>query len=148
MEQPDAYHAVLPSARRLLELARASWSKSPRVEWAKSLRVRASGAKDPDEERQLGLVLQDEKTEVKPPPMWRVMIMNDDYTPMEFVVAVLQMFFAMDHDRAYRVMMHVHTRGKGICGVYTKEIAETKVAQVNHFARTHQHPLMCAMEEV
>jgi len=101
-----------------------------------------------EQESQHGLALQDEKAEVKPPAMWRVMLMNDDYTPMEFVISVLQMFFSMNHESAYRVMMHVHTRGKGVCGVYSKEIAETKVAQVNHFAVSHQHPLKCAMEEV
>ncbi len=84
---------------------------------------------------------------LKPPPMYKVVLLNDDYTPMEFVVEVLELFFAMDREKATRVMLHVHTRGKGICGVYTREIAETKVAQVNEYAREHQHPLLCAMEE-
>ncbi len=108
----------------------------------------SSGQNEDERESQHGLALQDDKAEVKPPAMWRVLLMNDDYTPMEFVISVLQMFFSMNHESAYRVMMHVHTRGKGVCGVYSKEIAETKVAQVNHFAVSHQHPLKCAMEEV
>jgi ATP-dependent Clp protease adaptor protein ClpS len=102
---------------------------------------------DGDESVQRGVSVLEEKPELEPPKQYRVYLLNDDYTPMEFVVSVLQMFFSMDHASAYRVMMHVHTRGKGVCGTYTKEIAETKVAQVNQFARKHQHPLMCAMEE-
>jgi len=73
--------------------------------------------------------------------------MNDDYTPMEFVVEVLENFFGMDREKATRVMLHVHTRGKGVCGVFSRDVAETKVAQVNEYARHHQHPLLCAMEE-
>jgi ATP-dependent Clp protease adaptor protein ClpS len=77
-----------------------------------------------------------------------VALLNDDYTPMEFVVSVLQMFFAMDQARATQVMLHVHTRGKGVCGVFTREVAETKVTQVNEFSRSHHHPLMCTMEKL
>ena len=72
--------------------------------------------------------------------------MNDDYTPMEFVVEVLERFFSMSREKATQIMLHVHTRGKGVCGIYTRDVAETKVAQVNEYARTHQHPLLCAME--
>lgn len=78
--------------------------------------------------------------------MYRVILLNDDFTPMEFVVEVLQTFFGMDHDRATQVMLHVHTRGKGVCGVFTFEIAETKVVQVNEFSRQHEHPLKCTLE--
>ncbi|MGL5948405.1 MAG: ATP-dependent Clp protease adapter ClpS [Aeromonas sp.] len=85
---------------------------------------------------------------VQPPAMFQVIINNDDYTPMEFVVEVLQRFFAMSVEKATEVMLSVHYSGKGICGVYTCEIAETKVAQVNQHARHHQHPLLCAMEKV
>jgi ATP-dependent Clp protease adaptor protein ClpS len=74
-------------------------------------------------------------------------LLNDDYTPMEFVVEVLQVFFGMDRQKATQIMLHVHTRGKGVCGVYTHEIAETKVMQVNNYSREHQHPLLCVMEE-
>lgn len=94
-----------------------------------------------------GLVVEEEKPKLKPPKRYKVVIVNDDFTPMEFVVQVLTMFFGMDHAKATRVMMAVHTKGKGICGVYSHEIAETKVDQVNEFAKLNQHPLMCTMEE-
>lgn len=81
------------------------------------------------------------------PPMYTVMLLNDDYTPMDFVVDVLMRYFGMGEQQATQVMLHVHTRGRGICGVYSREVAETKVAQVNGFARKHQHPLLCAMEK-
>ena len=79
--------------------------------------------------------------------LFRSVILNDDYTPMEFVVIVLETFFSMSRENATRVMLHVHTQGKGVCGVFTRDVADTKVAQVNAFSRAHQHPLMCAMEE-
>ncbi|WMC11450.1 ATP-dependent Clp protease adapter ClpS [Oceanimonas pelagia] len=87
-----------------------------------------------------------EETALQPPPMYKVILNNDDYTPMDFVVEVLQKFFAMDMDKATEVMLSVHYQGKGVCGLFTAEIAETKVAQVNKFARTHEHPLLCTME--
>jgi ATP-dependent Clp protease adaptor protein ClpS len=79
--------------------------------------------------------------------MYKVVLLNDDYTPMEFVVLVLESFFSMDREKATQVMLHVHSRGKGVCGVYTRELAETKVVHVNQFSRDNQHPLMCDMEE-
>jgi len=79
--------------------------------------------------------------------MYQVLLLNDDYTPMEFVVQVLESFFGMNREKATQVMLHVHTRGKGVCGVFSRDVAETKVNQVNAFARTHQHPLLCVMEE-
>lgn len=94
-----------------------------------------------------GLAIAEGRPEVAPPPMYQVLLLNDDYTPMEFVVAVLETFFGMDHERATQVMLHVHTRGRGVCGVFTREVAETKVTQVNEFARSHQHPLLCVMEK-
>lgn len=94
-----------------------------------------------------GLVVQEAKPKLKPPPLYKVVLLNDDYTPMEFVVQVLETFFGMNREKATQVMLHVHTRGKGVCGVFTREIAETKVAQVNEFSQRHQHPLMCTMEE-
>ena len=100
-----------------------------------------------EELHQQGVALEEAKTEVERPPLFRVVLMNDDYTPMEFVVEVLQVFFGMNLEKATQVMLHVHTRGKGVCGVYTKEVAETKVAQVNEFSRQRQHPLMCTMEK-
>ncbi len=99
----------------------------------------------PDEER--GLALEEAKPKLKKPPLFRVILINDDYTPMEFVVEVLELIFAMDRTKATRVMLEVHTKGKGVCGVYTYEIAETKVAQVTSFAQQHQHPLLCTLEE-
>ena len=87
------------------------------------------------------------RPKTKRPNLYRVLILNDDYTPMEFVVDVLQRIFGMDRTKATRIMLEVHTRGKGVCGVYTYEIAETKVAQVNAYSRQHQHPLLCTMEE-
>jgi ATP-dependent Clp protease adaptor protein ClpS len=80
------------------------------------------------------------------PSLYKVLLLNDDYTPMEFVVHVLERFFAKSREEATRIMLHVHHKGVGICGVYTFEVAETKVAQVIEFARQHQHPLQCTME--
>ena len=88
-----------------------------------------------------------EEVALQPPPMYKVILNNDDYTPMDFVVEVLQTFFAMDEEKATQVMMAVHYQGKGVCGVYTAEIAETKVAQVNQYSRLHEHPLLCSMEQ-
>ena len=84
---------------------------------------------------------------VEPPPIYQVMILNDDYTPMEFVVMVLQQFFGKDADQAFQIMWKVHIEGKGVCGVYPRDIAATKVDQVIEFSRQHQHPLQCVMEE-
>jgi ATP-dependent Clp protease adaptor protein ClpS len=84
---------------------------------------------------------------LRQPPLYQVVLLNDDYTPMEFVVDVLERIFGLDRTRATRVMLEVHTRGKGICGVFTFEIAETKVAQVTTYSRQNQHPLLCTMEE-
>lgn len=102
---------------------------------------------NPNEERETGLSVQESKPELKRPPMYKVLLLNDDYTPMEFVVAVLETFFRMDRERATQIMLHVHTRGVGLCGIFSRDIAETKVSQVNDYARSHQHPLMCTMEE-
>ena len=87
------------------------------------------------------------RTATKKPSLYKVLMLNDDYTPMEFVVMVLQRFFRMDIEQATRVMLHVHQRGVGVCGVFTLEVAETKVQQVMDCARTHQHPLQCALEK-
>jgi ATP-dependent Clp protease adaptor protein ClpS len=84
---------------------------------------------------------------VKPPPMYQVLLLNDDYTPMEFVVSVLQKFFGMGREKATQVMLKVHREGRGVCGVYPRDVAATKVEQVVDFARQHQHPLQCVMEE-
>lgn len=94
-----------------------------------------------------GLVVEESTPRLKRPPLYQVLLINDDYTPMEFVVDILQRFFSMDRTSATRVMLEVHTKGRGICGVFTYEIAETKVAHVLEFARQHQHPLMATLEE-
>ena len=86
--------------------------------------------------------------ELKQPPLFRVILLNDDYTPMEFVVDVLERFFGMGRTQATQVMLEIHMRGKGVCGVFTREIAETKVALVTRYSRDHQHPLLCTLEEV
>ena len=93
-----------------------------------------------------GLALEEAKPKLKRPPMYKVVLHNDDYTPMEFVVEVLETFFVMPREKATQIMLHVHTRGKGVCGIFTRDIAETKVAQVNEYSRKHQHPLLCGME--
>lgn len=100
-----------------------------------------------DGDNGLALVTQEAKPRIKRPPLYKVVLLNDDYTPMEFVVQVLQTFFRMPHDKAVQIMLAVHTRGKAVAGIFTHEIAETKVAQVNEYARNHQHPLMCTLEQ-
>ena len=92
-------------------------------------------------------VLKTAKAKVKPPPMFKVMLLNDDFTPMEFVVLVLQKFFGMPRERATQVMLKVHREGMGVCGVYPHDVASTKVQQVAGYAHKHQHPLQCVMEE-
>ncbi|HBU60925.1 MAG TPA: ATP-dependent Clp protease adapter ClpS [Oceanicaulis sp.] len=87
------------------------------------------------------------RARTKRPSMYKVLLLNDDYTPMEFVVHVLERFFAMNTEKATQVMLHVHQRGVGICGVFSYEVAETKVTQVMDFARKHQHPLQCTLEK-
>ena len=104
-------------------------------------------AKDLESHQDRGVALEEVRPEVKKPPLYKVVLLNDDFTPMDFVVDVLKVFFNMGHDRATQVMLHVHTRGKGVCGVFTFEIAETKVAQVNEFSRQNEHPLKCTMEK-
>ena len=102
---------------------------------------------NPNVEKESGLSVQESKPELNKPPMFKVLLLNDDYTPMEFVVQVLESFFRMSREKATQIMLHVHTRGVGVCGVFTRDIAETKVVQVNDYSRNHQHPLMCTMEE-
>ena len=92
-------------------------------------------------------VLEAKKSKVKPPPMFKVLLLNDDYTPMDFVVAVLQKFFALSREKATQIMLKVHREGIGVCGVYPRDVAATKVQQVAAYSRKHQHPLQCVMEE-
>jgi ATP-dependent Clp protease adaptor protein ClpS len=102
---------------------------------------------DTERGQNFDLAVEEAKPRLKEPPLYRVVLINDDYTPMEFVVNILESIFGMERTRATQVMLEVHTKGKGICGVYNFEIAETKVAQVMGLAQQHQHPLLCTMEE-
>jgi ATP-dependent Clp protease adaptor protein ClpS len=101
----------------------------------------------PGEQPDQGVAVAEALPDTKVPPLYRVVLLNDDYTPMEFVVEVLERYFAMGRHTATRVMLEVHTKGKGDCGVFTYEIAETKVSQVMQYSREHQHPLLCTLEQ-
>lgn len=102
---------------------------------------------DNEQTQDYELAVEEAQPKVKRPPLYRVVLLNDDFTPMEFVVDILETIFGMERTRATQVMLEVHTKGKGICGVYNFEIAETKVAQVMGIAQQHQHPLLCEMED-
>lgn len=107
------------------------------------------GNKDGDnkgDDADLGIAIKT-RTKPKKPSQYKVLLLNDDYTPMEFVVLILKRFFSMDMDEATRVMLHVHQKGVGVCGIFTYEVAETKVNQVMDFARENQHPLQCTLEK-
>ena len=93
-----------------------------------------------------GVVAERAKPKLKKPPLYKVLLLNDDYTPMEFVVLLLMRFFNLSQTDAEQIMIHIHTRGLGVCGVFPREIAETKVRQTLDFARMNQHPLQCTME--
>lgn len=95
-----------------------------------------------------GVALQEAPTTLKRPPQYHVLLLNDDYTPMEFVVEILERFFSMTREQSTRTMLQVHKEGKAVCGVFTREIAETKVSSVNDYARSSQHPLLCTMDVV
>ena len=94
-----------------------------------------------------GSVLAPERTKTKPPRMYKVILFNDDYTTMDFVIEVLQRFFEIDRERALQIMLKVHNEGSAVCGIYSRDVAETKVVQVSKFAKQHGHPLRCSMEE-
>ena len=101
-----------------------------------------------DEDYDGGFLVAPAKPVLKKPAMYQVILLNDDYTPMDFVIEVLLVFFAMNEEKATQVMMAVHTQGKAICGVFTRDIAETKVALVNQYSSVCEHPLMCEMQKV
>ena len=104
---------------------------------------------DSDAENHDGnLAVLESKPKLKRPSMYKVMLLNDDYTPMDFVVEILEIFFSMGREKATHVMLTVHVHGKAVCGIYTRDIAETKSAQVNQYAKEHQHPLLCEIEAV
>jgi ATP-dependent Clp protease adaptor protein ClpS len=94
------------------------------------------------------VLLEQAKPKLKKPPMYKVVLINDDYTPMEFVVHILEAIFNHSREKATQIMLNVHKQGKGVCGIYTKDIAETKVVQVNNYSRENKHPLLCDMEEI
>ena len=95
-----------------------------------------------------GLAIEEAKPKLKRPPLYKVILLNDDFTPMDFVIEILMDFFAMTEQKATQVMLQIHTQGVGVCGTYSKDVAETKVYIVNDYSREHQHPLMCSMEAV
>lgn len=101
----------------------------------------------PDFTENIDVAVEEARPRVKQPPLYRVVLINDDFTPMDFVVEILESIFGMERMRATQVMLEVHTKGKGVCGVFNFEIAETKVAQVMGISKQHQHPLLCTMEE-
>jgi ATP-dependent Clp protease adaptor protein ClpS len=125
------------------------WDQSPEYDVADRRRPRLAGddRKRKSEESPGTAVITKTKPQTKRPSLYRVLLLNDDYTPMEFVVHVLERFFNNDREAATRIMLHVHHHGIGECGVFTYEVAETKVTQVMDFARKHQHPLQCVMEK-
>ncbi|MEQ5833439.1 ATP-dependent Clp protease adapter ClpS [Marinobacter sp. R17] len=111
-----------------------------------SLLILNQGDSDQDPDHDDGLLVSPEKPALKRPARYRVVLLNDDYTPMDFVVDVLMKFFAMNEEKATQVMLLVHTQGKAVCGVYTRDIAETKAAQVNQYSSECEHPLLCEIE--
>jgi len=100
----------------------------------------------PDTEFDDGIAVEESKPDLAPPPLYKVVMLDDDFTPMEFVVDVLQLFFGMNREQATQIMLTVHTQGRASCGTFSKDVAETKVAQIIKFARENQHPLMCEVE--
>ena len=121
-------------------------SKPPRIDMAFAPRMTEEDDNDGGDGRPGTGLATRTKPKTKKPSMYKVLMLNDDYTSMEFVVYVLERFFHMSREQATRIMLHVHQRGVGICGVYSYEVAETKVTQVMDFARQNQHPLQCTME--
>ena len=113
------------------------------------LPIQVSSGLDEEHEidRDIGTITKEKEPELKKPPLYKVVLINDDYTPMEFVVFILEQFFNKSPEQATRIMLHVHQKGVGVCGVYTFEVAETKVAQVMDLARRNEHPLQCTMEK-
>ena len=128
---PHQYYNRVPTATPVNRLARMSGSDNDRTN---------------DDGTHTGVVIK-ARPKTKRPSMYKVLMLNDDYTPMEFVVHVLEKFFQKDIEAATKIMLHVHHHGIGECGIFTYEIAETKVTQVMDFARKHQHPLQCVMEK-
>ncbi len=133
---------------RTTSLFSSDLKPSELLEAAQTAGAAVSGpdSNDPDSDEEVGIATKT-KARPKKPSQYKVLMLNDDYTPMEFVVMVLKRFFSMDLEEATRVMLHVHQKGVGICGIFPYEVAETKVNQVMDFARQHQHPLQCTLEK-
>ena len=126
-----------------LNEVKSSFNDSGYVDWHLSTRVNNSEDSDHD---QGDVAIQTAPPEIKRPPMYSVLLLNDDYTPMDFVIGILQQYFALNLDQATQVMLTVHYEGKGVAGVYPRDIAETKANQVNNYARSQGHPLLCQIE--
>lgn len=109
--------------------------------------IRMSSGQEDGNDGAIGIATEASKPALKRPPLYKVVLLNDDYTPMEFVVEVLRAFFGMNPETATRVMLKVHTEGKGVCGVFSKDVAETKAEQVNQYSAEYEQPLLCAVEE-
>jgi ATP-dependent Clp protease adaptor protein ClpS len=129
---------TIPNLETAMSRTMANWRTRPRMA--------DDDGNGRDTRRGTGVVTKT-RQKTKKPSMYKVLLLNDDYTPMEFVVHVLERFFNKGRDEATQIMLHVHQKGVGVCGVYTYEVAETKVTQVMDFARQHQHPLQCTMEK-
>lgn len=111
--------------------------------------IRAQDRNNQDEDIGAGdLAIEEQKPKLRRPSLYKVVMLNDDYTPMDFVVETLELFFSMSREKATKIMILVHTQGKAVCGVYTRDIAETKAAQVNQYAEENEHPLLCEIEAV
>lgn len=109
--------------------------------------IRIKNHSDEETDHDIALVVQEVRPIVEEPKRYKVILINDDFTPMEFVVEVLRVFFNLNEETATRIMLNVHTKGKGVCGIFSKDIAETKVVMVNEFAQENEHPLLCTMEQ-
>ena len=129
-----------------LNEVKSSFRDSGFIDWHLSIRI--SNSEDPNhpDHDQADVAVQTAPPEVKRPPMYSVVLLNDDYTPMDFVIEILQQYFALNLDQATQVMLTVHYEGKGVAGVYPRDIAETKANQVNNYARSQGHPLLCQIE--
>lgn len=114
---------------------------------APTQQIRMSSGQEDGNDGAIGIATEASKPALKRPPLYKVVLLNDDYTPMEFVVEVLRAFFGMNPETATRVMLKVHTEGKGVCGVFSKDVAETKAEQVNQYSAECEQPLLCAVEE-
>ncbi len=121
--------------------------RSQRLVGEMMLHAVRSGPPQEEGDDDLGIAVSTRDPALKRPPLYKVVLLNDDYTPMEFVVEVLRAFFGMNPETATRVMLKVHTEGKGVCGVFSKDVAETKAEQVNHYSMECEQPLLCAVEE-